>query len=94
MSLLEKVIFKFLQDNAVSTLDKKVIKSRNELIQISKTAKNYSCLKSLKSEHERFAEFSNILFLKLISEMEDIKDKHNISIIDKDLGKYLCYGIL
>lgn len=84
----ESLCLKFLDTNEVSTLDKKVVKSRNELIQIFKTANNYLRSEGLKSGDERFTEFSNILFLKLISEMEDIKDeihdKHNISIIDKE----------
>ncbi len=79
---------KFLDTNEANTLDKKVVKSRNELIQIFKTSNNYLRSEGLKSGDERFTEFSNILFLKLISEMEDIKDeiqdKFDLSIIDRE----------
>lgn len=55
--------------------DKKVITSRNDLMQIFKNVNNRLRSEGFKSGDERFTEFSNILFLKLISEMEDIKDE-------------------
>lgn len=84
----ESLALQYLTTNEVSTLDKRVIKSRDELISIFKIANNYLRAEGLKHGDERFTEFSNVLFLKLISEIEDIKDElgdpNSTSIIDKE----------
>ncbi|MCP1224851.1 N-6 DNA methylase [Sebaldella sp. S0638] len=75
----EITALKFLNEGSyeVSTLDKKVIQSRSELINIFKQSNDYLRSEGLTAGVERFSEFSNILFLKLISELEDIKDELN-----------------
>jgi len=84
----ESLALQYLNTNEVNTLDKRVVKSRDELISIFKTANNYLRAEGLKHGDERFTEFSNVLFLKLISEIEDIKDEiqdpNNKSIIEKE----------
>jgi hypothetical protein len=75
-------MFKIPDTDEVNTLDKKVIKSRNELMKIFKTANNYFRFRKLKSREKRFAEFSNILFFNLISKMEDIEDEIHALLIE------------
>ena len=62
------------ETNEIRTLDRRVIQSRKELIQIFEIANNLLRGEGLQAGLERFSEFANILFLKLISELEDIKE--------------------
>ena len=71
----EILALQYITSNEVSTLDKVVIKSRSELINIFSTANDLLRGEGISAGIERFTEFSNILFLKLISEIEDIKDE-------------------
>mgnify|MGYP001592420925 CR=1 FL=1 len=71
----ETLALQYINTNEFNSLNKKVIKSRGELISIFATANDYLRREGLKNGEERFTEFSNVLFLKLISEMEDIKDE-------------------
>ena len=60
--------------NEINTLNKKIIKSRKELISIFDSANSLLRAEGLSMGLSRFSEFSNILFLKLISEIESIKE--------------------
>ncbi|NBV06886.1 MAG: restriction endonuclease subunit M/S [Proteobacteria bacterium] len=71
----ETLALKYLKTNEISTLDKKVIKSRGELISIFGTVNNLLREEGLQQGLERFTEFSNILFLKVLSEIEDGKEE-------------------
>ncbi|TAN57830.1 MAG: restriction endonuclease subunit M, partial [Rhodospirillales bacterium] len=71
----ETVALKYLVSNEVSTLDKKVIKSRGELISIFGTVNDLLREEGLQKGLERFTEFANILFLKVLSEIEDGKEE-------------------
>lgn len=73
----EILALQYITSSKVNTLDKRVIKSRAELINIFSTANNLLRVEGISAGIERFTEFSNILFLKLISELEDIKDELN-----------------
>ncbi len=73
----EILALQYISSNEVNTLDKKVIKSRSELINIFSLANDLLRVEGISAGIERFTEFSNILFLKLISELEDIKDELN-----------------
>lgn len=73
----EILALQYITSNEVNTLDKIVIKSRSELINIFSTANDLLRVEGISAGIERFTEFSNILFLKLISELEDIKDELN-----------------
>lgn len=63
---------KFLQENTnrIFTVPEEVIVSREELIRIFKDLNNTLRAEGLRAGIERFSEFSNILFLKLLSENE------------------------
>ena len=71
----ETLALKYLKTNEVNTLDKKVIKSRGELISIFGTVNNLLREEGLQKGLERFLEFANILFLKVLSEIEDGKEE-------------------
>ncbi|MGP8173680.1 MAG: N-6 DNA methylase [Terracidiphilus sp.] len=71
----EALALKFLATNEISTLGKRVIKSRAELISIFSTVNDLLREEGLQKGLERFTEFANILFLKVLSEIEDIKEQ-------------------
>ncbi|WP_080236641.1 N-6 DNA methylase [Spirosoma rigui] len=73
--LKEALAIQYILSNEVSTLDKKVIKSRSELITIFETANNLLREEGLQQGLDRFTEFANILFLKVLSEVEDAKEE-------------------
>lgn len=78
----EEIAKKFVHNHNVNTIEKKVIKSRAQLIKIFKESNNLLRKEGLSAGHERFSAFSNILFLKLMSEIEDLK-KEDSSIPDE-----------
>lgn len=76
---------KYINNNEIKTLPEKVIASRKELINVFDSANNLLRQEGLQAGIERFSEFSNVLFLKLISELEDIKEESGESpMIDKE----------
>ncbi len=66
---------KFLDSNEVDTISKELKYSRDELIKIFYEANDLLRSEGLKAGMERFSEFANILFLKLLGETEDLKEK-------------------
>lgn len=71
--LREALALKYLNAWEVNTISSKVQYSRQELIKIFDEANNMLRGDGLRAGIERFGEFANILFLKLISESEEIK---------------------
>ena len=71
----EQLAKKFIENHDIQTISKKIINSRNDLIKIFKEADNSLRKEGLLAGHERFSVFTNILFLKLMSEIQDINDK-------------------
>jgi len=71
----EDIAIKFSKGYEVETISKKIIDSRKDLIKIFKDANDLLRKEGLLAGHERFSVFSNILFLKLMSEIQDIKSK-------------------
>lgn len=69
----ETLALKFLSQAEVNTVSQKVQYDRRELIKIFDEANNMLRGDGLRAGIERFGEFANILFLKLISESEQIK---------------------
>jgi len=69
----EALALKFLAKWEVNTISPKVQYDRRELIRIFDEANNMLRGDGLRAGIERFGEFANILFLKLISETEDNK---------------------
>ena len=69
----EILALRYLETNEIHTVSEKVRYSREELIKIFDETNNILRVEGLRAGIERFGEFSNILFLKLISENEAIK---------------------
>ena len=66
---------KYIVTNEVSTLEKRVVQSRSELISIFATVNTLLRGEGLQQGLERFTEFANILFLKVLSEIENGKEE-------------------
>ena len=69
----ESLALKYLNQYEVNTISPKVQYDRRELIKIFDEANNLLRGEGLRAGIERFGEFANILFLKLISESEESK---------------------
>lgn len=69
----ETMALKYLNDYEVNTVSPKIQYNRQELIKIFNDANNLLRGDGLRAGIERFGEFANVLFLKLISESEDLK---------------------
>ena len=69
----EALALRYLTSYEVNTVSPKVQYDRKELIRIFDEANNMLRGEGLRAGIERFGEFANILFLKLISESEQIK---------------------
>lgn len=65
----------FLENYEVDTISREVKYSRQELIKIFEEANNLLRDEGLRAGIERFGEFANILFLKLLGEIEDLKEE-------------------
>ncbi len=76
--LRETLAIKYLASWEVNTVSPKVQYDRKELIKIFDEANNMLRGDGLRAGIERFGEFANILFLKLISENEQIKSDSGI----------------
>lgn len=74
----EALALRFLKTHEVNTVSPKVQYDRKELIRIFDEANNMLRGEGLRAGIERFGEFANILFLKLISESEQIKRESGI----------------
>lgn len=74
----ETLALRYLNDFEVNTISPKVQYDRKELIRIFDEANNMLRGDGLRAGIERFGEFANILFLKLISESEQIKQESGI----------------
>lgn len=74
----EALALRYLNSYEVNTVSPKVQYDRKELIRIFDEANNMLRGEGLRAGTERFGEFANILFLKLISESEQIKRESGI----------------
>lgn len=74
----ETLALRYLTTYEVNTVSTKVQYDRKELIRIFDEANNMLRGEGLRAGIERFGEFANILFLKLISESEQIKRESGI----------------
>ncbi len=72
----ETLALQYLTKYEVNTISPKVQYDRKELIRIFDEANNMLRGEGLRAGIERFGEFANILFLKLISENEQIKKEN------------------
>jgi type I restriction enzyme M protein len=75
--LSESVILRFLAEgSSLVSESPKVVYTRDQLIAIFKWTDDKLRKEGLRQGVERFTEFANLLFLKLISEIEDFNQKH------------------
>ncbi|MCD7747104.1 MAG: N-6 DNA methylase [Firmicutes bacterium] len=74
----ESLALRYLTSYEVNTVSSKVQYDRKELIRIFDEANNMLRGEGLRAGIERFGEFANILFLKLVSESEQIKQESGI----------------
>jgi len=74
----EALALRYLTSYEVNTVSPKVQYDRKELIRIFDEANNMLRGEGLRAGIERFGEFANILFMKLISESEQIKKESGI----------------
>lgn len=74
----EALALRYLMSYEVNTVSPKVQYDRKELIRVFDEANNMLRGEGLRAGIERFGEFANILFLKLISESEQIKRESGI----------------
>ncbi|WNE40809.1 MAG: hypothetical protein mread185_000266 [Mycoplasmataceae bacterium] len=74
----EKDALRFIEQPHLITQENKVVLSRRELIKIFAEANNLLRKKGLQAGEERFSEFANILFLKIISEIEESKEQSTV----------------
>lgn len=74
----EALALRYLTSYEVNTVSSKVQYDRKELIRVFDEANNMLRGEGLRAGIERFGEFANILFLKLISESEQIKKESGI----------------
>ena len=74
----EALALRYLTSYEVNTVSPKVQYDRKELVRIFDEANNMLRGEGLRAGIERFGEFANILFLKLISESEQIKREAGI----------------
>ncbi len=74
----ETLALRYLTTYEVNTVSPRVQYDRKELIRIFDEANNMLRGEGLRAGIERFGEFANILFLKLISESEQIKRENGI----------------
>src|SRR3989344_2248142 len=72
--LTEKQLLKFVEEGAFVFSPDKVAYTKRELIKIFEEADGLLRKEGLREGVERFTEFSNLLFLKLISEIEEDRD--------------------
>lgn len=86
----ERQILRFINEgHGISEATPQVKHSRAELISVFKFANNLLRKEGLREGIERFTEFSNILFLKLISEIEDDRANNNE---DRILEEKFCWN--
>ena len=82
--------FRLAGSNVVFTIPKHVVKSRSELIRLFGELNDDLRAEGLRAGIERFSEFANILFLKLLSEKgEDAIWRQLLRLRDADLIAYL-----
>jgi len=74
----EQEALRFVEQPHLITQENKVVLSRRELIKIFAEANDLLRKKGLQAGDERFSEFANILFLKIIGEIEAEKENSTI----------------
>ena len=84
----EKNLLKFSAEGAETFSPKNVVHTKNELIEIFSYANDLLRQEGMREGVERFTEFSNLLFLKLIGELEEDREKNGEK---RRLEKIYCW---
>jgi len=85
----EKLLIRFIQEGPEIFSPQDIAHTKNELIEIFSYADNLLRQEGMREGVERFTEFSNLLFLKLIDEIEDDRDKKGE---ERKLDKIYCWS--
>lgn len=84
----EERLLRFIKEGySIEEVPEQVKHTREELIRIFKWANDLLRKEGLRNL-DRFVEFSNILFIKIISEIEDDREKNGLP---RQLDKHLCW---
>ncbi|MBI2004921.1 N-6 DNA methylase [Patescibacteria group bacterium] len=73
--LSERLLRKFVEQGNEITSSRKTVKTKEDLIRVFARANDLLRQEGMREGIERFTEFSNILFLKLIDEIEDDRER-------------------
>ena len=85
----EQKLLRFLEEGSdIDEVTAQVKYTRDELIKTFKWANELLRKEGIQKGLERFTAFSNLLFIKVISELEDDKEKHGLK---RQLKKSLCW---
>lgn len=85
----EKLLLKFISEGAEVSFPEVVAHTRKELIEIFSHANKLLRQEGMREGVERFTEFSNLLFLKLIDEIENDREKNGE---ERRLEKRYCWS--
>ena len=86
--LSEKLLLKYIQNGSKIYHSEKFSHTKIELIEIFKEANELLRKEGIREGIERFTEFSNLLFLKLISEIENEREDNGNK---RNLAKQYCW---
>ena len=85
----EKLLLRFSLEGAEIFSPKNIVHTKNELIEIFSFADDLLRQEGMRKGVERFTEFSNLLFLKLIDEIEEDREKRGEP---RRLEKIYCWS--
>ncbi len=85
----EKLLLRFVEEGAEIFSPKNIIHTKNELIEIFSHANDLLRQEGMREGVERFTEFSNLLFLKLIDEIENDRENKGEK---RKLDKIYCWS--
>lgn len=85
----EKLLLRFINEGAEIFSPTKIIHTKNELIEIFSFANDLLRQEGMREGVERFTEFSNLLFLKMIDEIEEDREKRGEK---RRLDKMYCWS--
>jgi len=85
----EKLLLRFIYEGPEISSPKNIVYTKNELIEIFAFANDLLRQEGMREGVERFTEFSNLLFLKLIDEIEEDRERKGEK---RKLDKLYCWS--
>ena len=85
----EKLLIRFAEEGSELESPQNIVHTKNELIEIFSYANDLLRQEGMREGVERFSEFSNLLFLKLIDEIEEGREKNGEK---RRLEKRYCWS--